>query len=1670
MGKFKDPPVFSKRKGFARWKTEINAWKDVVEATNTIAAVAIGQVVALSLPESPEEGDLKGKVMDALGDTLKGAGGFKLLIDWMEAHLGTDSTTDTIDKIRLFMKFSRSEGQSVKEFITGFDAKYNAAIKSGLDKLPQCYLMWLVVENAEVSDMNHKLVMANIDLEDKETLYTQAKASLLKFTAGPCSRDRLGEEKDGVRVKNETYFTKFPGNWGQQRQPYRPQFPIGQQGPRPSFGRGRGGQGGASGGFTPRTQIRMPRNPLSKSGKQTVCDTCGSWTHFKRDCPYNPNATMYGQTQDEDDNIPDGVYAVDGEYEFVSEEPSSQPDKVDETPPQVGASGSDYVSSLVATLKDISCTDTVDTFYTSFHVLNAQIERPRHPGEAVLDTGCIESVGGHEWANGFIGSLHPNTREKIIVEPSKRRFKFGGGESRESLGTFHIPCSLSGHNILLKVDVVQQHDLPCLLSKRSMKRAGVNIDVVNDMVTMFGQQIKLGENEQGHYVINFDDFLYNGGDCAVLYSIHKDGPQPQLMADLKRIHFGLGHPSHTAFERMLKATGDFNKTVDIELNKLYQACDTCLKFRKSKPIPKVAPPLSSSVNDTVTLDLKICGRTGKVILYMIDDFSRYVVAELLPNKEGETIVKSFIDKWIMGTPYGPPKQIISDNGLEFINAKFRSMCEAFGIKHITTGAWSAHQNGLNERNHFTCDQIMNKIMDSNPKTQLKEALKQAVYTKNMMLNVHGFSPAQILTGKQPRMPGATADNAPPADESEVDSRAVEKSINLIQEARQAWAKTDNSNRLKRAMRVQPSNLEKYETGENVHYKFGKDARWHGPGKVIGQENKIIYIKHGGHIISTSQSRVYRPGPGHEQMVEDRQPQPDSQSGPVPGVPTGRVRRDSEVSTDSSLFSDADPASEAEEENRNNGDGGETPGREGVENQVIQAGSPESTARPDIERFQFRGDQLPAEAESELPRDAEAESELTRDAESDSDSEMERQKKVEKRKRDREREEKRKEKKRKEEKEQRSEQIRKEIYPKKGNWILYKEKDKNVWFRAQVKGKGMKASSKLPYYNITPEFENDKGVNLDDFDWCYDSPEKVKGKVIFDGASNSGQSPNSSSDKRRGKGSKPTESSSPRLRPRRQEDVNTFLTYYTYQDQIGRAKKAEIEDTTYVVFIPKEDWKKPFVKEAKEKELNNFQEYGAYEVVKDVGQRRMSSGWIITQKVYGNVIGAKARLVVHGNQEHGHLVSDSPTVSKQSLRLQFSLAAQFGWEIVMADVTSAFLQSDILDREIYVQPPEGCAPPGTLWLLRKPMYGLEDASLKWYKTLEDRLIGLGCTKMTLDPAMFVWKDKTGKLGGIIAWHVDDMVACGSDEFYEKVLLKLMKMFTFGSTSEGKYRCLGWNVEHTDDEILVSQSDYIETKLEFLNINTKKNLGITKLGSEDATKARGMIGKLRWLADQSRPDIAYNLLELSIQSHSPTYDTVKLINKTVAQVMNRDYQIKFNKLRSRQWYISVFSDASLKGLPDKTSSAMGYVILLSEGFKAGERRACNILSWKSCKTKRITASTYDAETLSLSTALEEAVFIKELMTRMLGTGQEEILIEAWCDCNDSVSAIIANKPLTNQNNRLAALEIARIKEMRELKMIDSINWCPSVHQLADVLTKRGASNEAIIHTAEQGKFFY
>ena len=65
------------------------------------------------------------------------------------------------------------------------------------------------------------------------------------------------------------------------------------------------------------------------------------------------------------------------------------------------------------------------------------------------------------------------------------------------------------------------------------------------------------------------------------------------------------------------------------------------------------------------------------------------------------------------------------------------------------------------------------------------------------------------------------------------------------------------------------------------------------------------------------------------------------------------------------------------------------------------------------------------------------------------------------------------------------------------------------------------------------------------------------------------------------------------------------------------------------------------------------------------------------------------------------------------------------------------------------------------------------------------------------------------------HVDDGIYCGDTIFEEKIIKPMMERFQFGKIEEGDFKSLGWNIENNSNkEILVSQVEYIESKLEYL----------------------------------------------------------------------------------------------------------------------------------------------------------------------------------------------------------------------------------------------------------------
>ena len=64
-----------------------------------------------------------------------------------------------------------------------------------------------------------------------------------------------------------------------------------------------------------------------------------------------------------------------------------------------------------------------------------------------------------------------------------------------------------------------------------------------------------------------------------------------------------------------------------------------------------------------------------------------------------------------------------------------------------------------------------------------------------------------------------------------------------------------------------------------------------------------------------------------------------------------------------------------------------------------------------------------------------------------------------------------------------------------------------------------------------------------------------------------------------------------------------------------------------------------------------------------------------------------------------------------MKLFLAISANDNFKLKSLDVTSAFLQGEKLDRDVYVIPPLEARKPGILWKLQKSAYGLYDASRK-----------------------------------------------------------------------------------------------------------------------------------------------------------------------------------------------------------------------------------------------------------------------------------------------------------------------------------------------------------------------
>ena len=166
-----------------------------------------------------------------------------------------------------------------------------------------------------------------------------------------------------------------------------------------------------------------------------------------------------------------------------------------------------------------------------------------------------------------------------------------------------------------------------------------------------------------------------------------------------------------------------------------------------------------------------------------DSTTRSNAAGVVHLKDRDVIISKIFRIWI--SIFGPPKQILSDNWGEFSTEDFHLMGEKLNTNIRNTAAETPWSNSINERHNATFGSMISKVKDDTGCN-----LEVAVASKNTLANVYGFSPNQLVFGKNPNFPSNYLTNKLPALEPVNFSDIVRQNLTAIHSARKAFIEAE----------------------------------------------------------------------------------------------------------------------------------------------------------------------------------------------------------------------------------------------------------------------------------------------------------------------------------------------------------------------------------------------------------------------------------------------------------------------------------------------------------------------------------------------------------------------------------------------------------------------------------------------------------------------------------------------------------------------------------------------------------------------------------------------------------------------------------------------------------------------------------------------------------------
>ena len=990
---------------------------------------------------------------------------------------------------------------------------------------------------------------------------------------------------------------------------------------------------------------------------------------------------------------------------------------------------------------------------------------------------------------------------------------------------------------------------------------------------------------------------------------------PMVRQAVRRLHENTGHRSNRRLARALVVAGAPPEVVKAAR---FLKCSVCAERKGPKARRPTSLPVPKDTSDQVHIDIFEAEDVNGVRFYVvhcIDQATRFQMAEVLPNKSSESVINFLKTRWF--PIFGPPRVLVADQGREFVSWNFEELCAQHSILLWHCAVQAPWQNGVCERGGGVLKAILGALVKSQSVVggeDLQVALQEAVTAYNNDITDAGVSPAQAALGRQPRLQGDVLGNFGQrlAEHGLIDSKpSLARQVAMREVARVAMARLHFSRGLRRASLARSRTTtmtQPLEPGMIVYYfrqtkynsKTGPSKkklslkRWHGPALLVANEGHAnCFLSHKGQLTKCAREHV-RPASTLEQIssdvwhdaieevieaamndlqgaqlppqpIEDRQSQQPSEPASVQQQPSSLPPEDQSQQRPPLSLDQAKRMSLEEQLHHDLPPVGPREFAEAIVGRDEATALSQRSSLPASMLSSRRTSTVSAPGFGGGVRSGSPVPDLIRQASQ---------------------------------------------VPARMEAIL--EKARTVDGQQGVQS-GQKRAAEVPVEELAGQAEpSGASASAGPFDALVLSREEMMKtkdadnvhplKKIWLECNEDRDQPFEHVVEDRGtwKGYWPLPSRSEwqavlsigGMWPRGEQEalaVQTARKEYRWRqlDDAAKAQFREAAGAGWSVWVENQAVQILTASDAARvrERLRSSNQSG----------RILTPRFVLTDKhdglrTFSNPLPLKAnaRLVVPGYQDltSSQVRCDAPTSSRLSFQLLLTVTACKKWNLLSADVKSAFLKGEEFapgERELYIEnvkthdadEPRLPLGEGGLAKLKKGIFGLADSPRRWYLRLHRALTELGFQRSYTDAALwFLWSEDRTQLEGMVASHVDDLLVGGNSRTKEKIL-QLGKQLGFGSLEEKKFVYCGKLIQqHGDGSISVSMKEYHENLKPIpIPLHRRKTPEDGLLPGEQK-QLRALLGSLQWLVAQVRFDLGFALCTL--QGEQGTVSTMMKAN--------------------------------------------------------------------------------------------------------------------------------------------------------------------------------------------------